>query len=62
VAAALKQIEGLDVDVVNGARGEFTVLVDGHEVARKDEELPSVEKVVTAVKEVVLAHTAPGGS
>jgi hypothetical protein len=52
VAAALKQIEGLDVEVVNGARGEFTVLVDGHEVARKGEELPGVEQVVTAVKEV----------
>jgi nitrate reductase NapAB chaperone NapD len=55
VAASLKQIPGLDVEVADGARGEFTVLVDGQEVARKGEELPSVEKVVSAVKDVSVA-------
>src|SRR5262249_41022293 len=60
VAAALKQIQGLDVEVVDGARGEFTVLVDGQEVARKGEELPAVEQVVTRVKDVVSAKAASG--
>jgi hypothetical protein len=55
VAAALKQIPGLDVEVADGARGEFTVLADGKEVARKGEELPSVEEVVTAVKNATAA-------
>ena len=60
MAAALKQIQGLDVEVVDGARGEFTVLVDGQEVARKGEELPAVEQVVTRVKDVVSAKAASG--
>jgi hypothetical protein len=55
VAATLKQTPGLDVEVADGAKGEFTVLVDGREVARKGAELPSVEQVVTAVKKVAPA-------
>jgi hypothetical protein len=56
VAAALRKIPGLDVETVTGDKGEFTVLVDGQEVARKREELPSVEEVVTAVKDVALSQ------
>jgi hypothetical protein len=55
VAAALRKIQGLDVDVVNGDKGEFTVLVDGQEIARKGEELPPVDEVVNKVKNVALA-------
>jgi hypothetical protein len=55
VAAALKKIPGLDVELVNGAKGELTVLVDGQEVIRKDEQLPSVDEAVKAVKEAALA-------
>jgi hypothetical protein len=55
VAEALKQMPGLDVEVVDGARGELTVLVDGQEVFHKGQRLPSVEEVVGAVKEVALA-------
>jgi hypothetical protein len=32
------------------------VLVDGQEVTRKGERLPSVDEVVTAVKEVAMAN------
>jgi hypothetical protein len=55
VAAALQKIPGLDVRLVNGAKGEFTVLVDGHEVIRKGEQLPSVNEAVKAVKEAAPA-------
>jgi hypothetical protein len=51
VAAALRRLQGLDVEVVDGARGELTVLVDGRQVFRKGEELPGVEAVVNAVKD-----------
>lgn len=51
----LKGIEGLDVETVEGAKGEFTVLVDGQEVIRKVTNLPTVEQAVTAVKDVALA-------
>jgi hypothetical protein len=38
------------VEVIDGQRGELTVLVDGHEVARKrDDSLPSAEEVKAAV-------------
>jgi hypothetical protein len=50
VAASLKNERGVQVDVVDGAKGEFTVLVDGHEVARKGEALPPVEEVLAAVR------------
>jgi hypothetical protein len=50
VAASLKNAPGVQVDVVDGAKGEFTVLVDGHEVAKKGENLPPVEDVLTAVR------------
>jgi hypothetical protein len=50
VAAALKRNGGLDVAVVDGQKGEFTVLVDGREVLRKGEQLPTVEDVAAAVQ------------
>jgi hypothetical protein len=51
VADALRKESGLDVQSVDGARGEFTVTVDGQEVARKEgDKLPPVEQVVGAVK------------
>ena len=55
----MKQTPGLNVEVVNGARGEFTVLVDGREVIRKGEGLPAVEEVATAVTSTAAAR--PGG-
>jgi hypothetical protein len=50
VADELRKQSGVEVQVVDGARGEFTVLVDGREVARKEGSLPSVEAVVAAVE------------
>jgi hypothetical protein len=50
VAAALRNEPGLEVNLIDGDRGEFTVSVGGKAVARKGESLPSVEEVVSAVK------------
>jgi hypothetical protein len=49
VAEALKKEPGVQVESVDGNRGEFTVLVDGKVVAQKIDALPPVEKVVDAV-------------
>ena len=61
MAAALRDQPGLTVDVVNGNRGEFTVAVDGREVARKGENLPPVDEVVAAVRQATQA-AAPAGA
>jgi uncharacterized Zn-binding protein involved in type VI secretion len=50
------------VELVDGERGEETVLVNGREVARKGMLFkPSVEKVLAAVKEGAPAGTGQGG-
>jgi hypothetical protein len=50
VAAALQKEPDTAVKMVEGNRGEFTVLVDGQEVLHKTSDtLPTVESVVTAV-------------
>ena len=50
VAEALRREPGVQVQVVDGNRGEFTVSVDGQTVAQKGEKLPDVAEVVAAVK------------
>jgi hypothetical protein len=50
LAAALRNEPGLEVNLLDGDRGEFTVSVGGKVVARKGESLPSVEEIVDAVK------------
>ena len=50
MAASLKKEPGLQVEVVNGDRGEFTVSVDGKVVARKGETLPDAGEVVALVR------------
>jgi hypothetical protein len=52
VADELRKESGADVQVKDGNRGEFTVLVDGREVAKKsgDHDLPPVQDVVAAVR------------
>jgi hypothetical protein len=58
LAAALKQEPGVEVSLLDGSRGELTVLVDGREVAKKGFfSKPSVEKVLTAVREANPATT-----
>jgi hypothetical protein len=38
------------VELVDGGHGELTVLVDGREVARKGDSMPSVDEVRAAVQ------------
>jgi hypothetical protein len=57
VAEELRKELGVPVDLVNGSRGEFTVLVDDRPVARKWLIFkPSVEKVLKAVREAMPAQ------
>lgn len=52
MADALRKESGVEVELVDGNRGEFTVLVDGQVVAKKGLLFkPSVEKVLQAVRE-----------
>jgi hypothetical protein len=52
LAAAVKQEPGVEVELVNGNRGELTVLVNGQEVAKKRFIFkPSVDKVLAAVRD-----------
>ena len=47
----MKQEPGVEVELINGKRGELTVLVNDHEVARKGWfSKPSVETVLDAVR------------
>jgi hypothetical protein len=51
VVAALKNEEDVQVQVVDGAKGEFTIEVDGRKVATpKGEMLPTTDEVVSAVQ------------
>jgi hypothetical protein len=53
----LKQEPDTQVELIDGQRGELTVLVDGREVARKEgDSVPSVEEVKSAVAQ------APAGA
>jgi hypothetical protein len=57
VAEALRNEPGVEVEVVDGKRGEFTVLVEGQVAARKRFFFkPSVEKVVQAVRQMTPAE------
>ena len=49
----MRKEPGVEVDLVNGKRGELTVQVDGRTVAKKVLFFfkPSVEKVLKAVRE-----------
>lgn len=48
----MRQEPGVEVELVDGRRGELTVLVDGREVAKKGLLFkPSIEKVLAAVRE-----------
>ena len=40
----------MQVEVIDGAQGEFTVFVDGQQVAQKGESLPSTDQVLAAVR------------
>jgi hypothetical protein len=54
----LKHEPGLAVEVVDGNRGEFSVLVNGQVVASKEgDALPGAEEVVAAVREAIPVGT-----
>jgi hypothetical protein len=57
VAASLKKEPGVDVEVVNGDSGEFTVSVDGRTVAKKGVTLPSADEVLAAVRKAAPVKT-----
>ncbi len=60
MADALRQEPGVEVELVNGNRGELTVLVDGWVVAKKGLLFkPSVAKVLKAVREATPAEARP---
>jgi hypothetical protein len=50
LAAALKQEPDTEVEVIDGQKGELTVLVDGREVIQKGDSFPSVDEVKAAVE------------
>jgi hypothetical protein len=57
VADELRKDCDLQVKLVDGERGEFTVLADGHEVVRKGESLPTLDQVRQAVNDAQrMAH------
>ncbi len=60
MADALRKEPGVEVEVVNGNRGELSVVVDGKVVAKKQFMIfkPSVEKVLKAVREAQSTHSA----
>jgi hypothetical protein len=57
VAAQLRNDPNLNVQVVDGNKGEFSVAVDGREVIRKTgDSLPAEDQVLTAVRQAAPAH------
>ena len=56
----MKQEPGVEVELVDGKRGELTVLVDGQVVAKKFLFFkPSAQKVLTAVRQT---GSSPAGA
>jgi hypothetical protein len=54
VAALIKSATGLEPEIVEGARGEFTVWVDGKRVAEKTADgFPEDQQAVSAVKQAI---------
>ena len=50
MADALRREPGVDVQLVDGDKGEFTVLVDGNPLPRKGND-PTVDDVLAAVRQ-----------
>jgi hypothetical protein len=58
VAARLRQEAGLDVSLIDGDRGEFSVMVDGKEaISKTGAALPTEDEVLEAVHRIVPANT-----
>ena len=57
MAAAIKDALGIDVELVEGGRGEFTVWVRDQKVSEKGWiRFPSDEVIVAAVRDAVTAN------
>jgi len=58
VADALKREPGVQVQMEDGGKGEFTVLIDGQPMPKKGDAMPSVDEVLAAVRKAQPAQTA----
>jgi hypothetical protein len=58
VADALKREPGVQVKLEDGGKGEFTVLIGGQPMAKKDNAMPSPDEVVAAVRGAPTAGSA----
>ena len=55
MADALRREPGVQVNMEDGGKGEFTVLIDGRPMPRSGDAMPTPEQVVAAVRQ---AHPA----
>ena len=56
MADALRKEPGIEVEMIDGNRGELTVLVDGQAVASKQgHDFPATEQIVSAVRKAEMA-------
>jgi hypothetical protein len=54
VAAALQSALGIEADLIEGDRGEFSVWVDSRRVAvKQNDEFPSENAVIAAVRAAI---------
>ena len=60
MADLLRKEPDTSVRVIDGDKGEFTVSVDGREVARKGDSLPEPDEVLAAVREARRTAGAAG--
>ena len=58
MADALRREPGVQVQLEDGSKGEFTVLIDGRPLAKKGNDMPTVDEVVAAVRQARPAATA----
>ncbi|HVK18792.1 MAG TPA: hypothetical protein VM533_17810 [Fimbriiglobus sp.] len=56
MADQLRNDPNVNVQVVDGDKGEFSITVDGRDVVRKDDPMPSVDEAVAAVRQALPAH------
>jgi hypothetical protein len=61
VAASLRNNASVEVEVIDGSRGEFTVLADGREVIRKGVSLPTSAAVQSAIAGGLAVAAATAG-
>jgi hypothetical protein len=58
LAAALRKEPGVNMELINGNRGELTVSVNGRTVAAKNgDKMPTEEEVLAAVRNTEMAST-----